>query len=357
MRFHLVSLPHTQTTSEFCACAFTEKVRKFSIMMMSLGHAVYLYSGDKNEAPCTEHITCMSEAERLALCGGQHYSAAPFDGSNPYWRAFNLRAVEAIKQRAHPRDFICVIGGHANKAIADALPEMMTVEFGIGYGGTFSQYRVFESYAWMHACYGAAHNSPNDIDGKYFDAVIPGYFEVEKFAVAKKRKDYFLYIGRVTDRKGVKIAADTCRHIGARLIIAGTGADYPDYGERVGHVGEAERNYLMAHARAVFVPTIYVEPFGNVAVEAQACGTPVISTDWGAMTETVAHGVTGFRCRTLKEFVQATSKVANLDPAKIRRHAVNNYSLPVIARQYDTHFRRLLQLWGQGWYEMGEIDG
>lgn len=33
MRFHVVGLPHANTTKEFTACAFTENVRKFAIMM------------------------------------------------------------------------------------------------------------------------------------------------------------------------------------------------------------------------------------------------------------------------------------------------------------------------------------
>jgi uncharacterized protein (UPF0335 family) len=94
----------------------------------------------------------------------------------------------------------------------------------------------------------------------------------------------------------------------------------------------------------------YVEPFGNVAVEAQGCGTPVISTDWGAMTETVEHGKTGFRCRTFRQFVEAAENVGTLDPCYIRRRAINTYSLGVIGRRYDEYFRRLLTLWGEGWY-------
>jgi glycosyltransferase involved in cell wall biosynthesis len=98
------------------------------------------------------------------------------------------------------------------------------------------------------------------------------------------------------------------------------------------------------------VPTTYIEPFGNVAVEAQGCGTPVISTDWGAMTETVEHGKTGFRCRMLSEFVEAATKVDQLDYAYIRERAQRLYSLETIAERYDRYFRRLLTLWDRGWY-------
>src|SRR5262245_24863642 len=80
MRFHVVSLPHTQTTDAYSACAFTEKVRKFCRMMKEMkGHTVYLYAGDDNEAPCDEHISCISEDERAAAVGNNHYCMASFD--------------------------------------------------------------------------------------------------------------------------------------------------------------------------------------------------------------------------------------------------------------------------------------
>ncbi len=43
MRFHIVALPHTQVTKEYAGCAFTEKVRRFVMMMKAQGHTVYLY--------------------------------------------------------------------------------------------------------------------------------------------------------------------------------------------------------------------------------------------------------------------------------------------------------------------------
>ena len=350
MRFHVVSLPHTQVTDAFSACAYTEKVRKFCRMMHEmLGHTVYLYAGDENEAPCDEHVSCISEDERAAACGNNHYSAASFDYSLPHWRHFNHRASLAIRKRAQPHDFICLIGGIAHKTIADALPEMMTVEFGIGYGGTFAKYRVFESYAWMHAIYGHQAGGPERADGFWYDAVIPGYFERERFPFSRHKQPYCCFVGRLIERKGYSIAVEVCRARKMRLLIAGQG-DPPDYGEHVGVIGPKARGELMANAQACFVPTVYLEPFGNVAVEAMACGTPVIATDWGAMTETVIQGKTGFRCRSFQQFLDAVDDVRQLDPLEIRDHAVNNYSLEATAPKYESYFERLGTLWTDGWY-------
>jgi glycosyltransferase involved in cell wall biosynthesis len=109
----------------------------------------------------------------------------------------------------------------------------------------------------------------------------------------------------------------------------------------------------MGNAIATFVPTLYLEPFGNVNIESQACGTPVITTDWGAFTETVVEGVTGFRCRSVEEFILATQNVKNLDRKAIRDRAVSLYSVDVIAKQYEKYFNRLMTLWGDGWYTEG----
>jgi len=349
MRFHLVSLPHTHTTDDYSACAFTEKVRKFAIMMTRLGHEVFLYAGAQNDAPCTEHITCISEDDRRKAVGASHYCMASFDARLPHWRTFNGNAIREIGKRIQQQDFICVIGGTSHQPIAMAFPNHMTVEFGIGYPGTFAKYRVFESYAWMHTVYGAQAGNPAAADGVWFDDVIPGYFEVERFPFSAEKDDYYFFIGRLIERKGYSIAVETCKRLGARLLIAGQGTP-PEYGEYLGVIGPEERGRIMSRARAVFVPTTYIEPFGNVAVEAQGCGTPVISTDWGAMTETVEHGKTGFRCRMLSEFVEAATKVDQLDYAYIRERAQRLYSLETIAERYDRYFRRLLTLWDRGWY-------
>jgi len=150
------------------------------------------------------------------------------------------------------------------------------------------------------------------------------------------------------DRKGYQIAANVCKQLGKRLIVAGEGTP-PEYGEYVGVVDTKRRGELMSKAQAVFVPTLYLEPFGGVAIEAMLCGTPVIATDWGAFTETVKHGVTGYRFRTIGEAVWAANNVKALKPKTISNYAKANYSLERVGELYQAYFEQLLTLWSDGW--------
>jgi glycosyltransferase involved in cell wall biosynthesis len=317
-------------------------------MMSDLGHEVYLYAGEQVDAPVTKLITCISEERRAQAVGNNHYTQANFDLDALHWRIFNTNVIRLMQSHLQDQDFICLIGGSAHKPIADAYPKHLSVEFGVGYGGVFSKFRVFESYAWMHSIY-AGWKNPTTVDGQFYDAVIPGYLEPDMFPLGKGDGDYYLYIGRLIERKGYRIAQEVCERLGKRLILAGPGPQ-DGYGEFVGSVGPEERAELMGGAIATFAPTLYVEPFGNVVIEAQACGTPTITTDWGAFTENNIDGVTGFRCRTLDEFIKAAEKVKTLDRAAIRNHSVSTYSLDVIAKKYEQYFQRLLTLWDKGWY-------
>jgi glycosyltransferase involved in cell wall biosynthesis len=348
MRFHVVSLPHTHTTAAFPSCAFTQKVVRFCKMMTDLGHEVFLYAGEQNEAPCTDHIPCISEKRRAEMVGESHYTEA--DWSHPYWRGFNANVIGQMHERIEPQDFICLIGGYAHKPIADAFPSHISVEFGIGYSGTFAKYRVFESYAWMHTVYGAQVGNAGAADGHWFDAVIPNQIEDGLYPLGKGDGGYALYVGRLIDRKGYRIAQEVCQAKDVRLILAGPG-QASGYGEFVGEVDAKERARLMAGAKCLFAPTQYIEPFGTVHIEAMACGTPIIATDWGVFTETIEQGVHGFRCRSFAEFCEALDEAGTLDRERIRQDAIRRFSMATVSRQYEAYFTRLSTLWDKGWYQ------
>jgi glycosyltransferase involved in cell wall biosynthesis len=358
MQFHVVGLPHSHTTLAFSADAFGEKVRKFCNMMTDRGHHVTLYSGEFNEARVAEHVPIFTEQERVEALGNKHFSEASWNAQDPQWRRLNLRAANAIVERSQERGFVCLIGGVAMKPLADTLaqfaPSLTVVEFGIGYGGTFARYRVWESAAWMHTCIGAANpQAPQAARGNFFDDVIPGYFEPELFPFSSSKKDYVLFVGRMTELKGPHVADEAAKRAGRPLILAGPGTyDFGKHGKHIGEVGPDKRGDLMKNARALIMPTLYIEPFGNVAVEAQASGTPVITSPFGAMTETVLEGKTGYHCHTVGEFAWAMSDEALnrlWPPNQIRDRVVDEYSTAVIGEKYERYFLRLSEMWGDGW--------
>lgn len=365
MKLHVVSLPHTQTTNESQVCAFTQKVVKFGKMMTDLGYEVIIYAGEENEAVCAEHVTCVTKKQQLRWYGEFDPNTLPtvatFDPEDVQWVAMNERVIQEIEQRIEPEDIICLTMGRSQMVIAQAFPQNRSVEWAVGYEGIFSSFCCFESYAWMHHRY--AVNGIND--GRFYDTVIPNFFFTEQFSLAETPEDYLLFVGRITQRKGIHVAAQIADRAGRKLLVAGPGATewgenrlvgdggaYVIEGKNLEYIGILDpkaREEVMSKAHAIIVPTLYIEPFGAVAVEAMLSGTPAITTDWGAFPETVQQGKTGYRFRTLAEGAHAVEKVGVLKRSKIQKATQERYSIEAVGPQYDRWFKNLDGLRGVGW--------
>jgi glycosyltransferase involved in cell wall biosynthesis len=325
-----------------------------------MGHEVFFYGGEGSEVQCTEFIQCISKAERIACYGDYDWNSEFFkhNGKDAAYSTFNANAAREINNRKRSRDILLVTMGNYQQPIS-AETGLVTIESGIGYSGTFANHKVYESYAWMHYMYGRT----NINDGNSYDCVIPNYFNPEDFPFVGKegKKDYFLYIGRLIKRKGIEVAVEVTKNLGVELIIAGQGTLKNEVealdikGENikfVGAVGPEQRARLMGEAQAVFTPTFYIEPFGGVAVEAMMCGTPVISSDHGAFTETVLHGTTGYRCRTFDDYIWAAKNIRNISPLACNRWASANYNCERVGLMYNEFLLKVADLWDTGWYRV-----
>ena len=234
---------------------------------------------------------------------------------------------------------------------------VITVEPGIGYAsGHWARWKVFESYAIMHAFYGL--DAVGTCKQDWYNVVIPNYFDLDEFEYApEKKEDYFLFLGRVYGGKGIDIAIQVTEKIGAKLKIAGQNPEnreFPDHVEFVGYADIPTRKRLMSRAKGSFVASMYVEPFGGVQVENLISGTPTITTDWGAFTENNPHGVTGYRCKTFDDFVQAALTVDKIDPKVCREHGLK-FSLDNVAPMYEKFFQDVMNVYtGNGWYELSD---
>lgn len=359
MRLHVLGLPFSETTRDWSHCAFTDRTRVFCDMMMSIGAEVFLYAGANNEAAVTEHIALTDPDEQRSWWPDYSPKRDVFNDFNVRsrgWSSWNIRAAHAIMERSSPGDILCITMGLAQRPVAEMLPELFHVESGVGYPGVFAPYRIYESYAWMHHIAGRLGYD----DVRFFDTVLPRAYPITDFPSGHGDGDYYLFLGRLTERKGIRIAAETCQRIGATLVVAGQGdldsLNLPGDVGYVGTVNAAERANLLAGAIATFTPSIYLEPFCGVSVESQLCGTPVISTDWGAFVENVRNGQSGFRCNTLAEFIAAAELAPTLDRPSIREYAVNTWSCDFLSYDYARYFDRIGTLRGDGWYETRDLD-
>lgn len=365
-RFHLLGMPHSKTVKDWGPCAFTQLVYRFSQMLTDLGHEVYHYGTEGSNPQCTEHITVLTEEVQKQAYGdwSPYKQLWIHHGNDLAYTTFKDNAIKEINMRKQPRDMLLITNGHWLKKLDDE-SKMLAIEPFVGYLGCYSKRKVFPSYAWMHHIYGIlfGRTKENFASGNWYDAVIPHFFDPADHTFEEKKEDYYFYFGRLIRRKGIHIAVDATKRLGAKLIVAGQPL-WPDrLEESLNHVGclqphveykgvltMPEIDKIKSKARAVFVPSLYMEPFGMIVIESLLSGTPVITTDWGAFPEIVPQGEVGYRCRTMDDFLWAAKNIDKIDPKHCRDYAVANYSMDRIAKSYQEYFMKVQDLFGEGWY-------
>jgi glycosyltransferase involved in cell wall biosynthesis len=355
MQFHILGLPHTVSSKEYNACAYTQKVVKFGKMMTARGHKVIHYGHEDSDLTCTEHVTVTTNADLKKAYGTYDWrrNFFTYDTGDHAYQTFYANAVKEVGLRKQKNDFILPFWGAGVRPVCDAHPDLICVEPGIGYaGGHWARWKIFESYAIYHAYCGL--EAVGTCKQDWYDAVIPNYFDPDDFDFQQQKQDYFLFLGRVYAGKGIDVAIQATEAVGAKLIIAGQNPEnrtFPSHVEFVGYADVEQRRTLMANARAAFVASQYVEPFGGVQIELLFSGTPTITTDWGSFAENNIHGVTGYRCRTFDQFVWAAKNISNIDPKNCRTWA-ENFTLDRVAPMYEEYFQSVLDVYkGQGWYQ------
>jgi glycosyltransferase involved in cell wall biosynthesis len=355
---HCLGLFHTQTTKEYSPCAFTQKVYGLCKMMHEDGWNVIHYGTEGSNPLCSENVQVLDYDTFYKLEGHKDWKKDGFnpDTASEIYRKWTDNCISELRKRIKPKDILCITFGLGQVEQANAFPEAIIVETGIGYPNGFAPFQVFESHAWRNIYYGGDErkNTP-----RAYDMVIPNYLDMNDypFYPREKKKDYAIMVCRPIPKKGSNIASDACKAAGMKLYIAGQGGLLE--GVEAEHLGVLDKKELakwVGEAKVLFQPTYYVEPFGTITIEAMALGTPVIATDFGVFPETVIHGKTGYRYRIVREFVWAINNINKIDPAVCRKFAEENFSMERVKQQYTDYFELLADLHRDGSKGFYELD-
>jgi glycosyltransferase involved in cell wall biosynthesis len=164
------------------------------------------------------------------------------------------------------------------------------------------------------------------------------FFGQKKF----RKRNYAICLGRICPEKGFHLAADAARQAGLPLVLAGAVFPYqahqeyfaqeirPRLGARcrfIGPIGFHRKRRWIGRARCLILPSLIPETSSLVAMEALACGTPVIAFAIGALPSIVEHGKTGFLVHDLQEMAAAIRDADQIDPEACRRAAQTRFSL------------------------------
>lgn len=192
---------------------------------------------------------------------------------------------------------------------------------------------------------------------RYLGNLLIGYIHngipFMEYFVTNKKDDYYLSLGAISYNKGTHIAIYIARKLDLRLYIAGPIREkslipllnkYKNV-KYLGEIDDEKKKELLSRAKALLMPVTWEEPFGLVAVEAMASGTPVIAFNRGALSEIVTDGINGFLANSLSEFISKLKRVDDiLNPSLIRNYSLRKFDTRVIARKYLLLYEKLLRL-------------
>jgi glycosyltransferase involved in cell wall biosynthesis len=191
------------------------------------------------------------------------------------------------------------------------------------------------------------------------DAILPPYIPTRSIGWSPTAEQSAIFAGRLSPEKGAVEAIRIALAAGIRIDLYGDSydADYTrkQIDPRRHDAGVCVRPGVprrmlweaMAGAAVVLCPARWDEPFGMVAAEAQACGTPVVAFRRGALSEVILDGETGWLVPPddIDAAADAVTRAAALSRSKCRDHAESKLDLEL---SLDAHEQLYAQVASAG---------
>jgi glycosyltransferase involved in cell wall biosynthesis len=184
--------------------------------------------------------------------------------------------------------------------------------------------------------------------------VIYNGIDVNKYPFRSDEGDFFIYLGRIDETKGVHIAVEAAKRCNEKLVIIGPIAS-PQYfktyikpfidNKNIIYLGEVDfktKVEYLSRAKALLYPVQYEEFFGIAMVEALATGTPIIGFPRGSVVEIVRDSITGYLVKDVEEICKAMNNVDKLDRRECRKDTEERFSSKVMAEKYKRFYQQLI---------------
>jgi len=168
-------------------------------------------------------------------------------------------------------------------------------------------------------------------------------------------EDYMVWLGRIAPEKALEDAVAAAKITGIPLQIYGKiqdelywqkiQRDFADAPiEYKGFLDTDNLQLALGKSQALIMTPRWLEAFGNVAIEALACGVPVIAYRRGGPSEIVRDAQTGFLVEpdSIDGLVVAMQNIGKISRSVCRQQAENEYSLPILGTNFENWFNLIL---------------
>ena len=191
--------------------------------------------------------------------------------------------------------------------------------------------------------------------------VVENGIDLARFPFSAANRGYLLWMGRICEEKGTHIAIDVAEQAGIPLIIAGQVYPFSYHQQyfarevaprierarvRIQFIQKpsfTEKLNLLQNALALLIPALIDETSSLVAMEAMACGTPVIAFRRGALPEVIADEQTGFIVDSADAMVEATKRVHDINPEQCRARVESLFGSRRMAADYENLYHRIIE--------------
>ena len=181
-------------------------------------------------------------------------------------------------------------------------------------------------------------------------------FELSKYTFQEKKEGPLAWVGRVAPEKGLEDAVYVASQLGEKLNVWGIIED-KGYASKINDLypsgeicwkGFLPTNKLqkeLGKCRALINTPKWNEAYGNVVVEAMACGVPVVAYKRGGPGEIIQHGETGFLVKAddKESLLLYLKQIDNINRMKCREWVENNASSNIFAEKVVNWVKRVIK--------------